>query len=156
MKKVIIRKVKGYVLTFEVIFTLAMMFTLMTITLYFLSALDAQRYMNTILTSTAIQMSKSGGRSNSYTRLNGIEDIISSSQNELDRSMDGSFNAKIDGTPAAVTSTGEKVYVKLTWEYPPLNIVGYGFNIGDEIAGNKIEMYEIYMDSLVEPGGLLN
>ena len=156
MKNIIKRKVKGYVLTFEVIMTLAMMFTLMTVTVYFLSALDAQRYMSTVLTSTSIQMSKCGGYDNSYTKLNKIGNIIDNANKELEKINQYYFagiDRPITGEPAAITESNRQIKVELKWYYPPLKIMGFGFNIN---RGGGVKTMEIILDSLVEPGDLIN
>ena len=148
MKRIIKRKVKGFVLTFELIMTLAMMSVFMTITLFYLSAFDAQRYMNTVLTSTIIQMSNCGGYSNRYTRLNGINNVLDAANNELSR-LQG-YNARISGSPDSISVSNQKVQAKLEWRYPKIILLNFIISLEDVERELELEM-----DSLVQPGSLL-
>ena len=148
MKKFIKRKVRGYVITFEVMCTLALMVMIMNFTLYCLTAFDTQRYMSTVLSTTTIEISKWGGTNNNATVMNQVGDIIGTAQNELN-SLAPKFNPVITGGPNKVTNIGEKIWCELEWTYPGYEIWP-GMSIG--IINKKVR---IEMEPLMKPGGLL-
>jgi len=152
LAKIFNRKVKGYAITFEVIFTIVLLIMMINFILYCLVTLDTQRYMSTVITSTIIESAKWGGTNNTATRINGIGDIIETSQKQLEL-VAAKFHPVITGGPEYITNSTQKVWCELEWTYPGLNIF---FNIKakpiDKKGNNSLY---IEMDPIMRPGGLL-
>ena len=144
-KKVFRKKVKGFAFTLEVIMSLALLAFILNVSTYSMYALNAQRYMDTILTSTAIQAAKWGGTNNSVTQINGVPDIIQEANRNLE-SYAPDFNAKMSGTPKAVSANNNKVTITLDFDYPEM-VVPF-FNLGHVQTS-------ITMDSIVKGGNLV-
>ena len=120
IKKLLKRKIGGYAITFEVIMTLWTMSIIMTGTAYILSTLNTQRYMDTILTSTVIEISKWGGtNSNAYKANNFQYNLIANAQDELNRTA-GNLSPIITGGPDVVTVGQPDATCTLSWTYPSL------------------------------------
>lgn len=92
-------KHSGFAITIEVIVTLAMCCIFLTCTLYILKVMNVQRYMNTVMTSTATQASRWGGV-NTKTYRNNVSStsLINQAQSQLDL-IASNFNPKITGSP---------------------------------------------------------
>lgn len=138
------QKRKGYAITLEVIFTVMIISAMFNSTAYILTTLNTQRYMNTILTSTTIQVAKWGGTSSKAYEANGMKyDPIQNAQKELDRTA-SMFKPKISGEPKKVTTGNTKVSVSLRWRYPGLFFI-------DPID----KTLTLKMESIMRPGDLL-
>ena len=149
MAKIFNRKVKGYAITFEVIFTIVLLIMMIDLILYCLVTLDTQRYMSTVITSTIIESAKWGGTNNAATQVNRIGDIIETSQKQLEL-VAAKFKPAIAGGPDYITNPTQKVWCELEWTYPEFNI----FFIKAKPIDKRGSLY-IEMDPIMRPGGLL-
>jgi len=149
------RRVKGYAITLEVIFTLMIFSIFVSMTMFTMTALDSQRYMNSILTSTLIQGAKSGGFNNSYTIINGLGDIQYTAQKEIDKLNKILGSPKIECIPDVV-KPGDKVRCTIKWKYPGIVLWGAPSS-GDYLSiGATEKTMSVEMDPLVLPGKLIN
>lgn len=140
-------KRKGYAITLEVIMTLALIAMMLEVTTWLMSTMNAQRYMNTVVTSTTAQIAKWGGTDSKAYEANGMTyNIIENSQRELDNIVPESFDATISGGPSVISENNSKVYSKVSWNYPTV----FGISIGSR------QDVRIEMESIMRPGELLN
>ena len=149
------RRVKGYAITLEVIFTLMIFSIFVSMTMFTMTALDSQRYMNSILTSTLIQGAKSGGFNNSYTRINGLGDIQYTAQREIDKLNEILGDPKIECGPDVITRPGEKVWCTIDWQYPGIVLWGAPSSDDNLSIGATKKTMRVEMDPLVLPGNLI-
>lgn len=139
------RKRKGYMITLEVAVTILTLSLFIQATTYILLTLNTQRYVDTVLTTTAIQTSKWGGTNSNAYFANGMDyDVVANAQRELDRNLDPKFKAKITASPSKVTTSNNKVVCTISWTYP-------GIFFMPEID----KTVTIKLDSIMKPGNLL-
>ena len=150
----------GFAITLEVLATLFMITMFISFTLYFLRVMDVQRFMNTVLTSTAEQASRWGGvNSNAYKNNISNEPLLTTAQTQLN-SIASDFNPKISGTPDKINEDGDKITVKITYSLPKIFSTMSKVN---SIDGNSIDTYstlknlhmQISVNSIMESGALL-
>lgn len=149
-KKGLGKKVKGFVITFEVMMAIVAFAFFLKTTVYSISSYNIQRFMHTTATTTLTRVAKLGGTDSNPANLeygtsrpDGDPVIIRSAQNELNRLM-WHTNPRITGGPERVSKEERKVWIELNWEYPTF----FGLKIGE--GSVKLEM-----DSIMRPGELV-
>lgn len=153
----------GFAVTFEVMFTLVLITTFLSFTLYFLRVMDVQRFMNTVMTSTAEQASRWGGvNSTAYKKNISNTPLLTTAQNQLNY-IARDFNPIITGSPNKIANNDDLITIKITYKLPPIfNTMSkvYGFdsnsasyeNLGSQL--NDMSM-QISVHSIMESGKLL-
>lgn len=106
----------GFAITFEVICTMAMLTTMIFLTLFLLMTMNAQRYMHTVLTTTASEASRWGGNNTRAYQLNvdSSKTIQQNAQENLQRVV-SQFNPVIRVTPEKISVDGEEITVELRY-----------------------------------------
>lgn len=157
MIKFLKQKHKGYAITFEVICTLLMFITFITMTLYVLRVMNIQRFMNTVMTSAAAQASRWGGNYTKAYAINvGKDPIQAIAQEQLDR-IAGDFRPEIVIFPDKISSNNDPIFVEISYELPPI----FGTMSKINLPGASYDMYtkdmkmSIFVRSIMEPGSLL-
>ena len=108
----------GFAITFEVLITLTMIFTFLFLTLFVLMVMNGQRFMNTVLTSTAAQAARWGGVNTKAYALNvGGKTILAEAQAKLNEIVP-EFNAIITGSPNRISSDGDFIIIKISYQLP--------------------------------------
>lgn len=151
MGRIMKRRVVGAVYTVELLITLMLFVIMWNLVISTLVMFNYQRFINTIFTSTLINMAKWGGYENNLTTLNGVGNLIETANIELQRVCPyDTFKAEIKGTPQKVTDDNEKIICILDCSF------------GYPVLGNKDwimlytqKQFKVEMDSLVLPGSLL-
>lgn len=144
MKRSLNRKIKGYAITLEVIFTIAMFATFFNATIYLLNALNVQRYMDTVLTSTVIQAAKWGGTNSNAYLANGMNYSILDNARQQLSDLPRGFSASISATPEKISKEQRNVEVTVKWKLPSF----FGFPSKNITATSE-------MEAIMKPGGLL-
>lgn len=138
------RKRKGYAITIEVIFTLSLIAMMTNVTIYILTSYNTVRYMDTVMTSTTVQIAKWGGtQSNAYLANDMDYDVISNARHELNKTA-SFMSPSINGGPNKVTKGNSKVWVEMTWTQPSILM------LPAIQKKNRLEM-----ESIMRPGNLL-
>lgn len=156
------KKKKGYAVTLEVLCSVLAIFIIAHATLNILNMMNAQRYMTTVLTSTASMVARWGGTStNSYYEnvYNGaagprIDDLAN---RELERVLNPKYKYIRNGaaipyivaTPYAVTPGNTIISVTLTWKYPTMFIGPW------DAEDNGYEQITLEVESLTGGGNLI-
>lgn len=152
-------KHSGFAITIEVIVTLAMCCIFLTCTLYILKVMNVQRYMNTVMTSTATQASRWGGV-NTKTYRNNVSStsLINQAQSQLDL-IASNFNPKITGSPNTIASSNQKITIKIEYSLPnafeALSTVNNTSGSYDMYTKTRDMNMQISVYSIMEPGKLL-
>ena len=108
----------GFAITLEVMATLFMLFAFISFTLYFLRVMNVQRFMNTVLTSTAEQASRWGGvDSNAYRENVADNSLLNIATHEL-KEVAPDFNPSINGTPDKISNDGDKITITISYGLP--------------------------------------
>lgn len=171
----------GFVITFEVMATLFMFCVFTVLTLYILRVMNIQRYMNTVMTSTAAQASRWGGfYTNAYkVNVNG-DHLLKIAQDELDAIcpeyhaeiigyindtvVKASHNANGSWAISAIENDDDKITVSINYSLPPIFSDEGKYNKVTSIDGDQFDMYEsglkdmsmsISVQSIMEAGKLL-
>ena len=151
---------EGFATTLEVIVTLAIMTTFLCLTLYILEVMNVQRYMNTVLTSTAAQAARWGGvNSNAYRNNVSSTPLITSAQNQLN-SVASDYGAIITGGPNKITNNNQKITLRISYQLPN------AFHSISKVTspdGSQYDMWEktknmsmqVSVNSIMEAGKLL-
>jgi len=122
----------GFAITLEVLCTLVMMFTMLFLVLFLIMVMNAQRFMNTVLTTTAAEASRWGGVPSRAYELNvGGTPLLTSSQQKLNATVP-EYHAVITGYPNSITYNGQPVTVTVTYHIPTL------WNFGKVHIGNAV------------------
>ena len=149
----------GFAITLEVIATLAMMCVFLTMTLYFLRVMNVQRYMNTVMTSTAAQASRWGGvNTKAYSENISSTPLLITARQQLNYAATD-FNPIITGTPDKITSNGQKITITVKYSLPPVfstmsnvNGVSSSYNMYNQTRNMRMS---ISVNSIMESGKLL-
>lgn len=146
----------GFAISLEVLVTLVSITTFITFTLFFLQVMNVQRYMNTVLTSTAIQAAKYGGTDTNAYRINvsNSKPLMTSAQEALNLYA-SPYNPRISGSPTKITNANQNITIVLTYSLPsPFSQFGPG---GDATIYNTIKNMRmvVTVESVMDPGGAL-
>ena len=110
----------GFAITLEVLATIYMLFMFVTFTLYFLRVMDVQRFMNTVMTSTAEQSARWGGvNSNAYKSNISTEPLLITAQRQLNE-IAADYNPSISGSPDKIQNDGDEITIKISYGLPPI------------------------------------
>lgn len=162
------KKRKGYAIAFEVMITLVLITLYIQVTLYSLVMLNAERYMNSVLTSTAIQTAKWGGtHTNAYlvNQVGGVSGnmgtTIQDNANALlaREGYDRMFGASILAGPKCIDENNDQITVTLRYKMPRFTVFSMRFVQGDQgysQMGGDTMTYSIKMHSIMRPGKLLS
>lgn len=157
---ILVNEHAGFAVTLEVLVTLVMMFTFLIMTLYFLRVMDVQRYMNTVMTSTAAQASRWGGVNSNAYRVNvSTTPLITTAQQQL-QYVASDFNPVITGSPNKITYNGQKITIKIKYSLPSV------FSTASKVYSPSSGSYDMYtktrnmsmsvsVNSIMEAGKLL-
>lgn len=150
----------GFAICLEVIVTLAMIFIFLNMNLYVLRVMNVQRYMNTVMTSTAAQAARWGGAdSEAYAKNISSTPLLKTAQNQLNMvAMD--FSPKISATPDKIKNSGDEITVTIKYHLPPVfstmskvySSSGDSFNMYNKTRNMKMQ---IKVRSIMEAGKLL-
>lgn len=159
-KKELCSEHNGFAVTLEALATIVMLFVFLIMILYFLRVMDVQRYMNTVMTSTAAQASRWGGvDSKAYEDNISTTPLLTTAQSQLDL-VASDFGARISGNPSKISHDGDQITVKITYHLPP---VFSTMSQVHSISGNSYDSYsqlanmsmQVSVDSIMEAGRLL-
>lgn len=118
MKKLWKEEHCGFAVTLEVMCTLVMLFAMIIFIVFLMMVMNAQRFMNTIMTSTAVEASRWGGNNTRSYQINtGEPPIQNTAQAHLDAIVP-EYNASITVTPERISTPGERVYVTVRYHLP--------------------------------------
>ena len=131
----------GFAMTIEVLCTLVIMWTFLTLSLYTLRVMNTQRYMNTVLTSTAIEASRFGGGDTQAFRQTVSNQSLSSYFNNMIKNVAPDFNTSISVTPDRITSDNEMITVTLSYQLPSV------FSTMGVVNSKDGSSYNIYNDT---------
>lgn len=119
IKKELAAEHGGFAITFEVLCTFSMMFMMLFFILFVMMVMNGQRYMNTVLTTTAAEAARWGGvNSRAYIVNISNESLLTSAQNQLNAVVP-EFNARIGGVPNYITYDGQKITLWIQYSLPP-------------------------------------
>lgn len=149
----------GFAVTFEVMITLVSLCVMLNFTLYILRVMDVQRYMNTVMTSTASQASRWGGvNTKPYASNVSSTTLLATAQSQLDYVAVG-FNAKITGSPDKITNIGDSITIIINYTLPSVFSTMSDVNVsnGSYDMYTQTKTMQMYIDvrSVMEPGRLL-
>lgn len=159
MIKFLKQKHKGYAITFEVICTLLMFITFITMTLYVLRVMNVQRFMNTVMTSAAAQASRWGGNYTKAYAINVGKDPIQAIAQEQLNTIAGDFRPEIVISPEKITSNNDTITVVISYRLPPIfrtmskiNLPEASYDMYDKTKEMKMSLT---VRSIMRPGPLL-
>lgn len=150
----------GFAVTLEVLATLFMFTMFMCTTFYILRVMNVQRYMNTILTSTAAEASRWGGTNTNAYRLNvDTTPALVKAQQELNY-LCLDYGATITGGPSTINAIGDPITIQISYHLPP---VFQTFGKVTALDGSQTDMYattnylgmQITVYSIMSPSKLL-
>lgn len=115
----------GFATTLEFLLSLVLITMFVTMNLYIVRVMNTQRFMNTVLTSTAAQASRWGGVDTEAYKLNvSSVGLIKNAQNQLNKiapgyggSADGNC-PKIWGTPNKIAKNGDTITLTIRYKLP--------------------------------------
>lgn len=140
MKKLLQEEHSGFAITFEVLITVTMIFTFFFLILFVLMVMNGQRFMNTVLTSTAAEASRWGGvKTAAYASNVGGADIITSAQSQLN-SIIPEFFPQIKGTPNKILNDGDNITITISYKIPS------AFSSFGTVARSTGGSYNMYSD----------
>lgn len=159
MIKFLKQKHKGYAITFEVICTLLMFITFITMTLYVLRVMNVQRFMNTVMTAAAAQASRWGGNYTRAYEMNvGKDPIQAIAQNQLN-TIARDFEPEIKISPEKITLDDDTITVVISYRLPPIfgtmskiNLPGVSYDMYDKTKDMEMSLT---VRSIMRPGPLL-
>jgi hypothetical protein len=165
MRKVLQEEHAGFAVTFEVLCTLVMMFAFFFLILFAMMVMNGQRFMNTVMTSTAAEAARWGGMDTNAYRVNvGGAKLVDNAQSQLNLIVP-EFNATITGSPAKIANDGDLVTVRIVYHLPPfwrgIGIVnnptnGTNFNMYDSLERGGIGLsMQVSVTSIMKAGRLL-
>ena len=133
LKETLNEEHNGFAITFEVLCTLFMIFTMFFLILFVLMVMNGQRFMNTVLTTTAAEAARWGGvDSRAYSVNVGGAKLLTEAQNQLNNVVNNGspsnlsgFRATIGGSPAYIQSDGDQITVYIRYHLPsPWHAIG--------------------------------
>lgn len=150
----------GFAITLEVLATLAMMCVFINFTLYMIRVMNVQRYMNTVMTSTAAQAARWGGaNSKAYKDNVSTVPLMQTAQSQL-KYVAEDFNPVISGSPEKIENNGDKITITIKYGLPDVFSTMSNIN---SVSGKNYDMFEktkemkmqIVVNSVMEAGKLL-
>lgn len=149
----------GFAVTLEVLCTLVMLCVFLNSTLYILRVMDVQRYMNTVMTSTAAQAARWGGaNSKAYKDNVSSQSLMSTAQDQLNY-VASDFNPVITGNPAKITYNSQPITITIRYGLPSLfstmskvNGVGSSYDMYNKTRNMSMK---VSVNSVMEAGKLL-
>lgn len=152
----------GFAITFEVLCTIEMIFMFFFLILFVLMLMNGQRYMNTVITSSASEASRWGGvNSMAYSANVGGTSLIQNAQNQLDLVVP-EFNATISGSPDKISYDGQLITIRINYHLPPfwagigmVNSMNGSFDFYSSMEGSTGLSMEISVHSIMKSGRLL-
>lgn len=153
MKKFLRRKVKGYIITLELLSAILIWSALMTSTVYVVNNQRWQKLMYTSFCSAATQTAKWGGTNTNIMHVNGrTKDIAVSMEKNINRFYPGT-NVDINITPKKVKSSGSDKYITVSLTWTPVNNKWAGpFSRG---VASRSHTIRGSFDPIAKPGRLL-
>lgn len=146
----------GFAITLEVMATLVMITIFLSFNLYILRVMNVQRYMNTVLTSTASEASRWGGvNTNAYKLAIGTEEsLLGTAQKQLEN-VAGDFEPEISGEPSSITTNGDKITITIKYHLP--DVFSTMSHVGSYNMYNKTKDHTltISVNSIMNSGSLL-
>ena len=151
LKEILNEEHNGFAITFEVLCTLFMIFTMFFLILFVLMVMNGQRFMNTVLTTTAAEAARWGGmNSRAYTVNVGGNNLRTEAQNQLN-SVVPEFGAIINGSPNYITTDGQQITVYIQYQLPsPWHVIGRVNGAGQGYSGG----YDMYSALSSRPLGM--
>lgn len=165
MKKLLKEEHNGFAISLEVMLTLCIIFTFLSMFLYIDRIMNLQRYMNTCMTSAAIQASRYGGNNTKAFHENVIagQTISEYYNNKLDQiakdygySYNGaqaSFNLTI--TPDRIRYDSQEINVVLNY-YIPSSFSSYSKVFNADMYDGNTKQITVRVCSIMKAGELLN
>ena len=150
MKKLLMKKSKGYVVTLEMLSAVLIWSALMSSTVYVINSQRWQKIMYTSFCSAAIQTSKWGGTDTNIRAVNGKTQDIAEEMERNIKNYSG-VDVDINITPKEVTASDNMITVTLTWT-PRNNAWGGIFSPGIASRSHTIKGT---FDSIAKPGKLI-
>lgn len=150
----------GFAVTLEVLATLCMLFVFLNATLYILRVMDVQRYMNTVMTSTAAQAARWGGAdSKAYKDNVSNVPLITTAQQQLNY-VAADFSPVISGNPAKITYDSQPITITIRYSLPSVfstmsKVNGVNGNSYDMYAKTRDMKMQVSVSSVMEAGKLL-
>lgn len=150
----------GFAVTLEVLATLCMLVVFLNMTLYVLRVMDVQRYMNTVMTSTAAQAARWGGTDTKAYKTNvSSTPLMTTAQQQLNYAA-ADFNPVITGTPAKITYDSQPITISVRYGLPSVFATMSKVN---GVDGRNYDMYsvtrnmsmQVSVSSIMEAGKLL-
>lgn len=154
-KNVMKESQSGFAITIEVMVSLLTVTLIMLNTTYLLTAMNTQRYMNTVLTSTAAEASRWGGVDTKAYRAN-VSDtsIISRAQSNMSDIPVG-YCPRISGTPKTISDNSEIITITIDYNLPGIfEMSGNKTSYESGCPGAKMQM-KVNINSVMEAGKLL-
>ena len=154
----------GFAISLEVMLTLCVLFSFFSFFLYTSRIMNLQKYMNTCMTSAAIQASRYGGNSTKAFRVNvtggtTISDYYNTKLNQISKEF-GSFtgaqaNFNLSVSPERINYDGQQITVRLTYQIPG-SFSSYSKVFNTDMYDNGHKYYEIKVNPIMRAGELLN
>jgi len=121
MKKLLNEEHQGFAITLEVMAALFMFTMFTTVILYTIRVMNTDRYMNTILTSTAASASRWGGTNTAaYARnVNSTQNLLTLANQQL-AIVAPDYHAQITGGPGTISYDNQLITLTLTYYLPPI------------------------------------
>lgn len=168
LKDVLNKEHYGFAITLEVIVTLFMLFVFIGLCLYLLNVMNVQRYMHTVLASTASQAARWGGTDSKAYRDNiSTTPLLVTAQNQLNLAASG-YGTGNNGnagptigttTPPVITESNNKITIYIDYCYPSFF---QGYSKVRNKRGTMVQMHQsgvvrmsITVYSIMEAGKLL-
>lgn len=162
------KKHSGFVISLEVMLSLLIFTQFSNYTMYVMRIMNAERYISTILTSTASQAARWGGNNTKAFKNNSGNSgltIQNIAQKQLDTQVSG-FGATVSVTPETIsgdTSPNNIVTVQVSYTYPSawnmqskiIDGTGKSHDAGVGISDGSRRSKTIKMPSIMEYGKLL-
>lgn len=120
-KKSLKQKHGGFAMTVEVIATMALISVFVSLTLFILQAMNAQRYMNTVVASTATQAARYGGVNTTAYKASteDTKSLLQDAKTQVDSILPNSvWHFTITGSPDKITNTNSWIEIKATYTLP--------------------------------------
>ena len=163
MLKELNKEHSGFAITLEVLATLFMFTVFMSIILYTIRTMNVQRYMNTILTSTASSVSRWGGyNTQAYkNNVNSTENLLQTAQKQLEVVAPlADWGSIITCDTPSITGNNQYITVKISYHLPP---VFQDMSKVTALSGDQYDMYNktnnlsmsISIKSIMKYGNLL-
>lgn len=160
MKKLLKEEHSGYIITFEVLATLYMLTMFIVMTLYILRVMNVQRYMNTVMTSTAAEASRWGGvNTKAYSVNVSTTPLLVTAQKELDY-LCLDFHAIIKGSPDKIIYDDHDININITYSLPSVlgPLTFESMSKVTDLTGDQNDMYNVtrYMHMSVDVKSIMS